>query len=163
MSSSRLLSAITHLDPRPPPCLQTRMAATYGAISRDFPDQEQNVPEVVDVKSAPSTTGRWVSVSVVALLVTACVLLVAGSSSSSSVVSWVRGSDPRLVKYTPLALHKTSKDEETTVDTAVWSSIGFWSANGLGSGYWNAFGGTFDLSTLYVTDTSGNLKVPLAT
>lgn len=138
------------------------MAASYGALEGDrLLDQEKNASEVVEVKPAPSTTGRWFSVAVVAMLVTASVFLVTGSSSSSIVVSWMRGKPPaNLRKYVPLDLHKTTtEDEETTVDTAVWSSIGQWNENGLGAGYWNAFGATNDLSTCYVTDTSGNLKV----
>ena len=131
------------------------MAAGYGTIDGDRPDQEDqnaSASEVVEMKTASSLTGRWFTISVVALLVIASVFLVTGSSSSSS----------NMQKYVPLALHKTTKD----VDTTVWAGIGSWLQNGLGSEYYpgkdtaySALGGSDDLNTLYVSDANGYLKV----
>lgn len=147
------------------------MAAGYGTIDGDRPDQEDqnaSASEVVEMKTASSLTGRWFTISVVALLVIASVFLVTGSSSSSSMVAWVSGNDPpNMQKYVPLALHKTTtKDEETAVDTTVWAGIGSWLQNGLGSEYYpdkdtaySALGGSDDLNTLYVSDANGYLKV----
>ena len=120
--------------------------ATYGAVDvatdGDRPtDIEQDASEVVQAQTG-ARSGRWLSLSVIALVVTSCVLLAVRSTSSSSAMA-------SLSKLSPLAFHKTTTDaEETEADTAVWANFGSWFENGLGketnyyTGTYNALGGS---------------------